>query len=310
MRNTFGIWAVGKTTHELPLLFTVCLKKKPLLFKGYFFYVCLISETLFHYVKHIKLDISAFNNSVVKAFQLLEHFTPDKPTWGVRELAYELGANKSTTYRLMATLNSLGVLKKDEETEKYSLGLKLFELGHRVDLHSAFIAKTHPILEEVVAEITETVHLGILKEGQVLMVDRLESPQGLKLNSSIGSYSPAYCTSLGKILLSNLDKKAFDAYFEHTEFSPFTQHTILEKKPLQKELAKIRKQGFALDKEEKEYGLICLGVPVFNRKGEMIAALSAAGPAQRFKAHMLKEYVQILRKGANLIQQKLGSFKP
>ncbi|MEM6801572.1 MAG: IclR family transcriptional regulator [Bacteroidota bacterium] len=256
------------------------------------------------------MEISAFNNSVVKAFQLLEHFTADKPSWGVRELAYELGANKSTTYRLMATLNSLGVLKKDEETEKYSLGLKLFELGHRVDLHSAFIAKTHPVLEEVVAEITETVHLGILKEGQVLMVDRLESPQGLKLNSSIGSYSPAYCTSLGKILLADLDEEAFGSYYEHTEFSSFTQHTIVEKELLEKELHKVRKQGFALDREEKEYGLICLGVPVFNARGEMIAALSAAGPAQRFKSQMLKEYVQILKNGASLIQQKLGSFKP
>ena len=265
---------------------------------------------MFHYVKRLSMELSAFNNSVIKAFKLLEHFTPDKPTWGVRELAYELGANKSTTYRLMATLNSLGVLKKDEETEKYSLGLKLFELGHRVDLHSAFIAKIHPVLEEVAAEITETVHLGILKEGQVLMIDRLESPQGLKLNSSIGSYSPAYCTSLGKILLSDLDKEAFEAYFDHTEFSAFTQHTIVEKELLEKELRKVRKQGFALDREEKEYGLICLGVPVFNTSGEMIAALSAAGPAQRFKAHMLKEYVQILRKGSTIIQEKLGSFKP
>lgn len=247
---------------------------------------------------------------MVKAFRLLEFFTVGKPSWGVRELATQLGANKSTVYRLMTTLNGLGVLKQDPHTEKYSLGLKLFELGSRVDIQEAIISKTHPILKKVASEISETVHMGILKNDQVLMVDRVESPQGLKLNSVIGSYIPAYCTGLGKVLLSNLSDEKVHAFCEHTSFIKNTEHTIQEKNTLLKELTAIRKQGYALDQEEKEYGLICLAVPVYNASNEMIAALSAAGPAQRFKPNMLPKYVNILKTGASDIKTRIGNFTP
>ena len=113
------------------------------------------------------------NHSVAKAFGLLEYFTDDKPEWGVRELAVELGANASTTYRLMATLENLGALKKNPISDKYSLGLKLFELGNRVEIQRVFVKHTHPELERVAKEITETVHLGILRKHQVFMVDKI-----------------------------------------------------------------------------------------------------------------------------------------
>jgi len=254
------------------------------------------------------LGQNSYNNSIVKAFHLLEFFTPDKQSWGVRELAQHLNANKSTTYRLMATLSSIGVLKKDTATDKYSLGLKLFELGNRVDINHSIISKTHPILEQVAAEITETVHLGILKNHQVLMIDKLESPMGLKLNSTTGAYSPIHCTGLGKVLLSGLSPTLFENYLDQIKFEKFTKHTITSKTKFKKEIQTISKQGYALDKEEKELGLICVAVPVFNQQNEMIAALSAAGPAQRFKENKLKGYVNTLQKGAAKIRLAVGNF--
>ena len=89
-----------------------------------------------------------------------------------------------------------------------------------------------------------------------------------------------------------------------------TENTIVSPEHLSSELGKIRQQGYALDKEEKEHGLICVAVPVYNINNEMIAALSAAGPAQRFKAAMLPEYINILKKGATAIQGQVGTFKP
>ena len=139
-----------------------------------------------------------YNNSILKAFDLLEFFTLEKPEWGVRELALAMGANKSTVYRLLTTLERLDVLRQDPISERYSLGLKLFELGNRVPLQQAFLSQTHPVLTQVAEEITETVHLGILKQGQVFMVDKVESHKGLKLSSVIGGYSPLYCTGLGQ----------------------------------------------------------------------------------------------------------------
>lgn len=252
----------------------------------------------------------SFNNSIAKAFTLLDCFTPSKPEWGVRELAQELDANKSTTYRLMATLESLGVLRKDQQTEKYSLGLKLFELGNKVDIQSAFVTQTHPELEQVATEIAETVHLGILNNNKVLMVDKVESPKGLKLNSVIGTHSPAYCTGIGKVLLASIPDEKLDDFLSATELSPKTEYTIIQASQLKKALQQIKSTGYAIDRQELELGLICVAVPVFNQDQKVIAAISAAGPSIRFREEALKEYVAILQKGAKAIQQRIGCFAP
>lgn len=251
----------------------------------------------------------SLNNSIAKAFHLLDYFNVAKPEWGVRELAKETGANKSTIYRMLATLESLGVLRKDQASEKYSLGLKLFELGNRVPVHSAFASHTHPVLEQVAGEIAETVHLGILKNVEVFMVDKIESPKGLQLNSVIGTTSPAYCSGLGKILLAHLSPQDLKDKLEAIEFKTNTEFTITKKTILKKELEKIKVQSYAIDRQELELGLICVAVPVYNQKNKVVAALSAAGPADRFKEEELERYVTILKKGADTIQQRIGNFQ-
>ena len=250
------------------------------------------------------------NNSVTKAFTLLEYFTPDRPEWGVRELAIKLGANKSTTYRLMATLENLKVLRKSPISEKYSLGLKLFELGNRVSIQNAFVSQTHPELEKVGAEITETVHLGILQNHQVLMVDKVERLSGLKLNSRIGTLSPSYCTGLGKVLLAHLGPSKLETILNEISLSANTPFSITQKSVLFKQLEQIAILGYAIDREEWEIGLICVAVPVFNQENEIVAAISAAGPANRFREEAIGEYVAILQKGAKAIQSKIGNFHP
>ena len=252
-------------------------------------------------------------SSVQKTFAILEYFTIEKPEWGVTELANTIGANKSTVYRFLADLLKLGVLHKNPETEKYSLGLKLFELGNRVKLKSAFVNKTHPVLIEVAKSITETVHIAVLKGAQILHVDKVESPQGLKLSSHIGSLGPAYSTALGKVLLAFSPKQkqeqALQSIWQKQNPIAFTKHTITNRIDFQKELLNIKTKGYSLDREESEIGLICVGIPIFNQNSEVIASLSASGPANRFEEDNLTNYVATLKKGADAIQQKMGYFK-
>ena len=254
------------------------------------------------------MNNTPINQSIAKAFALLEHFTEEHPEWGVRELAKELGANPSTTFRIMSTLESLGVLRQDAVTERYSLSLKLFELGHRVPLQKALVSRTHPVLATVAEEITETVHLGILRDAQVFMIDKVESKNGLKLNSQIGTYSPIHCSGLGKILLAHQAENQQAELLAGAALKPYTPHTLTNPDQIINELAKVKSQGFALDREEKELGLICLAVPVFNTKGDLIAALSAAGPANRFREAALPDYVDTLQRGAKRMQERIGSF--
>jgi len=251
-------------------------------------------------------------NSVHKTFAILEHFTIDKPAWGVTELAKEIGSNKSTVFRFLAQLHFIGILDKDAETEKYSLGLKLFELGNRVQLRKALVEKTHPELAAVAMSITETVHIAVLNKHQVFYIDKVESPQGLKTSSHIGSYNPAYCTALGKVLLAFLptekQNSALDFIFDEVGATAFTASTITDKSQLLKELAKVREDKYALDREELEEGLICIAIPVFNQQQQVVASLSASGPASRFREDKVKGYLDVLGKGALAIQERIGSY--
>lgn len=252
--------------------------------------------------------MKTLNHSVIKAFDLLDHFTAHHPSWGVRELAQFTGQNKSTIYRMLATLESLGVLRKESQTERYTLGLKLFELGHRVQLQQSLINQTHPALLEVAENISETVHLGILRASQVFMIDKVESPKGLKLNSTIGTYSPVHCTSLGKILLAYQEADRQKRILATLDLAAYTPNTLTRKRELTSHLAEVREQAYALDREELELGLICVAVPVFNQEDELVAALSAAGPANRFREHALGDYLEILQEGAAAIRNRIGRF--
>jgi len=253
-------------------------------------------------------------SSVHKTFAILEHFTVQKSEWGVTELATAIGSNKSTVYRFLSDLGQLGVVYKNPLTDRYSLGLKIFELGSRVQLKSALIDKTHPVLIEVAKRITETVHIAILKNSQIFHIDKVESPQGLKLSSHIGSFGPAYSTALGKVLLAFLpeaeQESALQIIFEEEEPTAFTKFTITKPNVLRNELTKIREKGYALDREESEIGLICVGIPIFNQNNEVVASLSASGPANRFEEEKVASYVGILQQGADAIQQQIGHFKP
>ncbi len=252
-------------------------------------------------------------SSVHKTFAILEYFTAQKPEWGVTELAQEIGTNKSTVFRFLSQMQSLDILDKDEHTEKYRLGLKLFELGNRVPLRQALIEKTHPALVSVAREITETVHIAVFKNHQAFYIDKVESPQGLKISSQIGSYNPAYATALGKVLLAFLPesqkKQSLDFIFNQQPMRAFTKNTITDPTALQAELDKIYIERYALDREEFEIGLICVAIPVSNQQGQVVASLSAAGPANRFKESELKRYVATLKKGAQAIQDNIGNFQ-
>lgn len=252
-------------------------------------------------------------NSVEKTFAILEHFTPQKSEWGVTELATELGSNKSTVFRFLSQMQQIGILDKDEQSDRYRLGLRLFELGNRVPLRQAFIEKTHPELVSVAMQITETVHIAVLKNHQVFYIDKVESPQGLRISSHIGTYNPAYATALGKVLLAYLPSEkqnmSLSYIFEEKNIKSFTPKTITRKKYLQIELATIRQQGYAIDREEYEVGLICVAIPIFNQSNQVVASLSASGPANRFKEAEVKNYVATLQEGALAIQDKIGNFK-
>ena len=253
------------------------------------------------------MDNKNLNQSIIKAFILLDAFTNDKKDWGVRELAYKTGYNKSTVHRLLSTLVSLNVIHQNEN-EKYRLGSKLFELGNRVSLYQSLITITNQPIKNVALEIQETVLLGTLKDHQVFYINKADSLQGLKISTSIGSYQPIHATASGKLLLAFSSSEMQDDYFKNNTLNSFTQNTITKKNELKNSLQTIQNQKYALDLEEFELGLICIAIPIFNKKGNIIASLSASGPSSRFRIENVQNYIAILQKGASIIENSLQDF--
>lgn len=256
--------------------------------------------------------MKALTSSVDKTFAILENFTVEKPEWSIKELAEVMESNKSTVYRFLSDMQKRGAMYQNPNSGKYGLGLKLFELGNRVPVKTAFIDKTHPVLAKVSKNITETVQIALLRNKQVYYVDKVVSPQGLTVNTSIGTYSPLHCTSLGKVLLaySFTDYTAIMSQeILENKLPAFTANTIVNHDALAAQLKRTKLQGYSIDNEEYEIGLICVGVPIFNIKNEIVASLSAAGPANRFKKDQVTNYVSMLKAGADEITQNIGDIK-
>jgi len=247
------------------------------------------------------------NFSVIKAFTILDAFVGSKQEWGVRELAKKTGYNKSTTYRLLSTLEFLGILQKNDN-DKYLLGLKLFELGNLVSIHKSLRKYSRVPLETIANEIKETVHFGVLNNNKVLYLNKTESPQGLKVSTQIGSSQKAYCTAIGKVLLAFSSEKKIEDYLKNIDLSACTQNTITDPKILLKELKKIKEQEYALDMEELELGLICIAIPVFDANKKVIASISVSGPSSRFKLENIDSYLSIIKKGALAIENDINYY--
>lgn len=254
------------------------------------------------------LDSKNLNQSIIKAFTLLDAFTDDKKEWGVRELALKTGYNKSTTYRLLSTLVLLNVVHQNNN-EKYQLGSKLFELGNRVSLYKSLRNLTNIPIQKAALDIQETVLLGILKDHQVFHINKADSLQGLKISTSIGSYAPVNCSAIGKLLLAFSSLETQETFFSSVTLRSFTKNTITSASKLKKELQLIQQQKFALDIEESELGLVCIAMPIYNKKGKVIAGMSASGPSSRFRMENVQNYITILQKGATEIEQSLQSFE-
>ena len=233
---------------------------------------------------------------------ILQHGSPMNMT----KISEKLGLYPSTIHRILDTLKHWGYVEQDPNTQKYQLGLKLLELGmaklHQIDL----VREVTPYLKELVKQCNETVHLGVLEEGEVLYLAKEESSQTIRMISYIGKRAPLHCTALGKVLLAYMSEEERKKILEEKELPRLTKNTITDKGELEKELDKIREQDFALDREENEKDVRCIGAPIRNYKGKVIAAISISSPIFRIDKNVQNNLKEALIKTTNKISKRLG----
>jgi DNA-binding IclR family transcriptional regulator len=222
------------------------------------------------------------------------------------ELCPALKLHKSTVHRLMMVLEQHRLVVKNPDTGRYRLGLRLFELGSRAIDGLDLRGRARPYLDRLQDEFGETVFFCILDEGQVFYVEKVESQRSVRTACTVGSRAPAYCTAVGKAMLAELPDVEVSKIVRRWGLKAVTPNTITTAGELKAELQAVRARGFAIDDEEKEEGLRCIGAAVRSHSGKLAAAMSISGPAFRMTKERVPEIGRALMEAASKLSAELG----
>lgn len=225
---------------------------------------------------------------------------------GVRELSRTLGIGKSTMHRILQTLEAHSFVHQDRETARYVVTAHLMELAAMITEGLQFRRVARPFLEGLQERSGETVFLGVLDSSEVVIVERIDSAKLLRMTGEIGSREPVYSTALGKALLAGLSEEELESRLRGFQLKAFTAKTISSLDSLKSELKRARLSGFAIDDEETMPGVLCVGAPIRDTAGRVIAAVSVSGPSLRITTDRIPTLAQDVRSTAEIISRELG----
>ncbi|MBB6447713.1 IclR family transcriptional regulator [Bacillus benzoevorans] len=244
--------------------------------------------------------------SVDRAADILELFLDGESELSVKDISEKLGLSKSTVHGLIKTLEHRGYLQQNPDDLKYKLGLKLFELGSFIADKLDIVQIARPFIKELVDELRETVHLVVRQQDELVYVAKEEGPQTLRISSHVGKKAPIHCTGVGKAILAYQNEREVDRILSTIKMQAFTEHTITDKEEIKKQLQTIKENGYSLEDEEIEFGLACVGAPIFDYNGNVSASLSCATPKMRLTDERLPEVIAGVKNAAAKISRCLG----
>jgi DNA-binding IclR family transcriptional regulator len=226
--------------------------------------------------------------------------------FGITDIAARMGLNKSTVYGLVNTLVSRQYLEQNRETRRYRLGIKLFEMGSLVQRRMDVRVEAKPYCQELSEKYDCTVHLAAFYDYEIVYIDKVDSPDAVVQYSQIGRRAPMYCTGVGKAILANLPPQDREIFYQRVTLQSFTAHTITDRNILERELANIKKCGYAVDNEEIQPGLRCVAAPIFNHQGYPSAAISVSKHLNKLTEAMQKLIALDIVGIAQQISYRLG----
>ncbi|EPF16255.1 Transcriptional regulator kdgR [Cedecea davisae] len=244
-------------------------------------------------------------SSVLKVFGILQALGEEKEM-GITELAQRVMMSKSTVYRFLQTMKSLGYVAQEDESEKYSITLKLFELGSSALQNVDLIRSADVQMRELSRQTREAIHLGALDDSSIVYIHKIDSLYNLRMYSRVGRRNPLYSTAIGKVLLAWRERPEVLDILSPVEYFRSTDRTICSTEALLPVLDIVREQGYGEDNEEQEEGIRCVAVPVFDRFGVVTAGMSISFPTLRYSEERLEEYVKILHQAAGSVSRELG----
>ena len=223
------------------------------------------------------------------------------------DIANQLGMNTSTALRYLGALNNCGYVQQDEDTQRYSLTMKICAIANKVIANNDLCTVARPVMKRLSYEVQESVCLAIEQDFSVIYAAVEQGPdQMFKTMQRIGSSAPMHCTGIGKVLLCYGSEEKVDKMIQRKGLPIFTANTLHTREDLLEVLKKVRAEGVGFDNEECELGARCIAVPIFDYRKRVVAGLSITGTIFRMTDEALKRMLPILKSSAAEISNKLG----
>lgn len=255
----------------------------------------------------MKRDKSEYSvQAVDNALDILEFLGEVDGELSVTEISARLNLTKSNVNKLLATLEYFGYVDINKYTGNFKLGVKTFQISQAYFNKLNLIESSQKIMTELRDKIGESVYISVLRGTNVVYLNVVETLKSVRVRPRIGNVGPAYATATGKAQLAFLDDFSIEKFFGNN-FVKLTPNTIDSPERLKKELEEIRQKGYALDLEEYEIGVVCVGAPVFNFMKKVIAGISVTAPTMRLSEEKLvKEVAPIVKNAAKQLSFKFG----
>jgi IclR family acetate operon transcriptional repressor len=222
------------------------------------------------------------------------------------EIARLSNLHASTVHRFLVNLESAGFLRREDISGRYQLGAACVSLGRaaldRLDVHRISL----PHLQELNRLTRETVHLTVRQDLTAVYVEKLESPEPLRIFSQVGAAVPLHCTGVGKVLLAYAKPEELKALLPRLSLSRSTPNSLSSLQELEAELSRVRRQGYAMDMEEYENHIRCIAAPLWDHAGQVKAAFSVTGPATRMTRARLRQLIPVVTRVSQDVSRQLG----
>jgi DNA-binding IclR family transcriptional regulator len=247
--------------------------------------------------------------SVDRALAVLELFVAKGGELSVTQISRELGLTFSTAHHLVSTLAARGYLEQNPVNRHYRLGVHALTLGLAARDSAALVSIAQPVIEGLAAEVNEHVNLALVDGTDTIYVSQVLSSRAIAMFMRLGTRVPMYCTGVGKAVLAFLTEDRAEVTAAAGGYRPFTAATARSWPQLRQDLREIRTLGYAVDREEREEGVVCVAAPVFDHTGGPCGAVSVSGPSTRI-APRLGQLGAATKSAAARISAKLGFVPP
>ncbi len=243
--------------------------------------------------------------AIDRVMKVLTAFDVENSEMSLGEIAKKTGIPKSTVHRIIASLSEWNVIRQNSVSGKYGLGLRLFELGSIVLSQMSLRKEALPFLKKLSDDVGMTVHLVVRDGSHAIYIEKIEPPGSMVSYSRVGKQLPLHCTAVGKVLLADLSRDEIEKLLEHG-LPAKTPNTIITIDELFDCLERVRSGGYAVDNEELEIGLKCLGSPIFNYRGEVVGAISLSTSPTRMNDEVMGNLINSVKGFAGKISSRLG----